>query len=258
MTFGHQHYPRDQYFRDFSLDVAPTDRVGAPLRNKHKAKLRGIFLCAVAAAGIWPFVAGDPSAHTLVESATSLLNLVVSNVRDIAERAAEDRGPTPAEASNATLATPPPLTELPRALQPSQNESASAAPDEETSTASLGAAYTETPEPAESAADQSPKRTHAIAAGLSPDLPNVLLTRLSEADLKNAAYAVKTALAKTPDDGTFSWPPKPSRQLALFEVRFVPGAADGCRRYIVMVTKDRWSSTSAALEKCGNAAPHAG
>jgi hypothetical protein len=94
--------------------------------------------------------------------------------------------------------------------------------------------------------------------GLGPDLPNVLLSRLSKADLENAGYAIKTALAKTQDDASFAWPKKPSRQQALFEIRFVEGAAPGCRRYVVTVTKERWSSTSAALEKCGSVRAGAG
>ncbi|HEX2840477.1 hypothetical protein [Hyphomicrobium sp.] len=251
MTPSHQHYPRDLYFETFTLDVEPTDRVGAPLRNRHKAKLRGIFLGAVAAAFIWPFVAGGQGTDTLIESATSLINFVVSNARDIALRAAQNSAPTPAPPPSASAASP----EFLQPLETAQTETTSPSASEEQTTASMGAAYSETPEPAEDAVEQSPKRAHAIAAGLSPDLPNVLLTRLSDSDLKNAAYAIKTALAKTPDDGTFSWPLTPTRQQALFEVRFVTGASEGCRRYIVSVTKDRWSSTSAALEKCGDAKP---
>ncbi len=61
---------------------------------------------------------------------------------------------------------------------------------------------------------------------------------LSATDLKNAGYAIKVALMpKTPDDASFVWPPKPSREQALFEVRFVAGASQGCRRYIVTVTE---------------------
>lgn len=251
MTPSHQHYPRDLYFETFTLDVEPTDRVGTPLRNRHKAKLRGIFLGAVATAFIWPFVAGGQGTDTLIESATSLFNFVVSNARDIAMRAAQNSAPTPAPPPSAPAASP----ELLQPLETAQTETTSLSAPEEQKTASMGAAYSDTPEPAETAPEQSPKRAHAIAAGLSPDLPNVLLTRLSDSDLKNAAYAIKTALAKTPDDGTFSWPLSPTPQQALFEVRFVSGAPDGCRRYVVAVTKDRWSSTSAALEKCGGTKP---
>lgn len=115
----------------------------------------------------------------------------------------------------------------------------------------VGTEYTESSEAAEESPDKKQKRTQAATAGLGPDLPNVLLSRLSKEDFKNAAYAIKTALAKTGDDAKFVWPSAPSRQQAVFEVRFVTGAAPGCRRYVVTVTKDRWSSTSAALERCG-------
>jgi hypothetical protein len=37
----------------------------------------------------------------------------------------------------------------------------------------------------------------------------------------------------------------------LFQVRFVAGAAPGCRRYVVTVTKDGWLTTALPMEKCG-------
>ena len=43
----------------------------------------------------------------------------------------------------------------------------------------------------------------------------------------------------------------------IFEVRFVPGAAEDCRRYVVTVTKDRWSTTAPPMEKCGVSTPAA-
>lgn len=257
MALRHQHYPRDLDFESLTLEVEPTDRVGAPLRNRYKARLRGIFLGVVILAGAWPFVAGDPGAHSLVGSATSLFDFVVSNARQIALRAAQERASVPADVSSASLPALPIEqnggTEFPGALAPIQDANPIAPVSEDSPTGSMGADYTETAEPVEEDPAQSPKRTHAIAAGLGPDLPNVLLTRLSDADLKNAGYAIKTALAKIPDNASFSWPPAPSRREALFQVRFVPGASQGCRRYIVTVTKDRWSSTSAALEKCEDA-----
>ena len=97
----------------------------------------------------------------------------------------------------------------------------------------------------------------AEAVGLNPDLSKSLLKRLTEADFRNAAIAIKTALAETAETAIFTWPAKPKPNLALFEVRFVPGAADNCRRYVVTVTKDRWSTTAPPMEKCGVSTPAA-
>jgi hypothetical protein len=101
-------------------------------------------------------------------------------------------------------------------------------------------------------ADESdPFRKRASAVGLHPDLSRVLLGRLSPTDYRNAGFAIRTALAKTPDDGVFVWPRQRKPELALFRVRFVPGAATDCRRYVVTIVKDRWSTTALPMEKCG-------
>ncbi len=95
----------------------------------------------------------------------------------------------------------------------------------------------------------------AEAVGLNPDLSRALLKRLTETDFRNAGIAIKTALAKTAEADVFNWPEKAKPNLALFEVRFVPGAAENCRRYVVTVTKDRWSTTAPPMEKCGIGRP---
>jgi hypothetical protein len=231
MILGHsQHWVETPYdtraldFEPLTLSVEPAERIGAPLANRYKARLRRVFFSAV------------------------LYGVVVSEAEEVLARAHQARPETPAsDAPERGAATPEAVPEL----TVTRDEQV-ASTDEPAATETMGAAYAEEAEPAADQ-DTSPKRKRAIEAGLGPDLPNVLLTRLSKADLENAAYAIKTALSKMPDDAAFSWPPKPSREDALFEIRFVQGAAEGCRRYIVTVTKDRWSSTSAALEACGRA-----
>ena len=106
----------------------------------------------------------------------------------------------------------------------------------------------------------SPRRTdryekQAEAVGLNPDLSKSLLKRLTDTDFRNAGIAIKTALAQTSEADVFTWPAKSKPSLALFEVRFVPGAAENCRRYVVTVTKDRWSTTAPPMEKCGLNSP---
>lgn len=264
MTLGHQQYwnespYHDEYYRDFDppmLNVEPDERVGPPLPNRKKARLRRMLMALVLAGGAWAAVA-NLGWDGMLATAKSLAEVVVTNARDIAARVDQERETASAAATGTLGSANPAATQIQQPevlpeLTPAQDEQAAPATEPQ-STEAMGEAYAEKAEPAEDDKDTAPKRKSAIEAGLSPDLPNVLLTRLSKADLKNAAYAIKTALAKTPDDASFAWPLKPSRQQALFEIRFVEGAADGCRRYIVTVTKDRWSSTSAALEKCGAA-----
>ena len=90
----------------------------------------------------------------------------------------------------------------------------------------------------------------AAGVGLHPDLSRVLLTRLSDADYRNAGIAIQKALAEASDDEVFVWPRQRKPELALFKVRFVPGAASSCRRYVVSVTKDGWLTTALPMEKC--------
>lgn len=90
----------------------------------------------------------------------------------------------------------------------------------------------------------------ASAAGLHPDLSHILLARLSPTDYRNAGIAIQTAIAETPDAGVFVWPRQRKPELALFQVRFVAGAATGCRRYVVEITKDGWLTTALPMEKC--------
>lgn len=96
-----------------------------------------------------------------------------------------------------------------------------------------------------------PYQKRAAAVGLHPDLSRVLLKRMTSSDYRNAGYAIENAVAKTADDGEFIWPRQRKPEEALFRVRFVRGAAPHCRRYVVTVTKDRWSTTAPPMEKCG-------
>ena len=96
-----------------------------------------------------------------------------------------------------------------------------------------------------------PYQKRALDAGLHPDLSQAVLSRLSDADYKNASTAISTALAETPDNGVLVWPKKAAAKRALFEVHFVRGAGSDCRRYVVTVTLERWSTTAPAMEKCG-------
>ncbi len=101
------------------------------------------------------------------------------------------------------------------------------------------------------AAPADPYRKRAEAAGLHPDLSHVLLARLTAADYKNAAFAIDKALKTVPDDGVFEWPRSRKNGSAVFNIHFVAGAGHDCRRYVVTVTKDRWTTTALPMERCG-------
>lgn len=253
-------------FETFGVSLEPDERIGPPMPDRRKSRLRSLLVVAILGGGVWAAIANGMVSESFVQeslmpAARSAFDQIMTKVQEIAARQEQAAAPPAATANAVEPSAPPdpaapsqPSSETPPllAVAPLQEEkSAPAAASEPVSTEALGEAYAEKAELAQEDADKAPKRKQAVAAGLSPDLPNVLLTRLSKTDFKNAEFAIKTALAKTADDERFSWPRKPSGQQALFEVRFVPGAAEGCRRYIVTVTKDRWTSTSAALEKCG-------
>lgn len=96
-----------------------------------------------------------------------------------------------------------------------------------------------------------PLRKRAEAAGLHPDLSRAVLSRLTPTDYRNAAYAIGKAIKTVPNNGEFIWPHQRKAGMALFTVHFVQGAGRDCRRYVVTVTKDRWTSTALPMEKCG-------
>jgi surface antigen len=100
-----------------------------------------------------------------------------------------------------------------------------------------------------------PYQKRAVAVGLHPDLSRAVLAKLSKDDYRNAATAIKRAFAEPPGAAAFVWPREVKGKLAQFEVRFVASASPECRRYVVSVIKDRWSTTAPAMEKCGADVP---
>lgn len=98
--------------------------------------------------------------------------------------------------------------------------------------------------------EKDPLKKRAADAGLHPDLSRALLTRLSSADYKNAKTAVGKAMSQPDNSAPVVWPADDKPKLARFEVRFVEGAPPTCRRYVVIVTKDRWATTAPPMEKC--------
>ena len=98
-----------------------------------------------------------------------------------------------------------------------------------------------------------PYQKRALAAGLHPDLSRVLLSRLSDTDYRNARVAITKALREVGNNATLVWPHQRVPKHALFKVHFVAGAAAHCRRYVVTITKDGWSTTAQPMERCAAA-----
>jgi len=96
-----------------------------------------------------------------------------------------------------------------------------------------------------------PLQKKAEAVGLHPELSRALLQSLSAVDFRNAAAAIKKAVAETPEGGALIWPEKAAKGDARFRVHFVPGNSPACRRYVVGVAKSGWTTTALPMERCG-------
>lgn len=246
------------------LDIEPGERIGAPVRRKRGRILRrGVLILSAFGAGFafyndpsiaarwWPVVseAAAPLIERVMQAASGASTLApvtkpeAPPAANASERksAALDASPAssaaapvePVPASAPTKVVEPPVTIA--ALPPAQAvEEVPATP---------------LPPPVVNRAD--PFQVKAAAVGLHPELSRVLLTRLTPADYQNAGIAIKNALAETPDSGIYVWPRQRKPELALFQVRFVQGAAPECRRYVVTVTKDGWLTTALPMERCG-------
>jgi hypothetical protein len=211
--------------------------------------LRGMLLAMLLGGG-WALI-GEPATWP---------EWLLGKVAAISAAMERSSGPPQQAASMATAARPviaepptkPAAIEAPPAiLQPPAPGKSPAPP----ATAALPPAATEE---AASAPLEPPSvdpadiyQVRAMAVGLHPGLSRVLLARLSPDDYRNADIAIQKAVAETPDSGVFVWPRQRKPELALFHVRFVPGAAPDCRRYVVTVTKDGWLTTALPMEKCG-------
>ena len=162
--------------------------------------------------------------------------------------------PSPAEPSSkpAAIEAPPAILQAPPSARPAATQSPAAPATAAVPPAAAGA-DDPAPGPLEppSIDPADIYQVRALAVGLHPGLSRVLLARLSPDDYRNAGIAIQKAVAETPDSGVLVWPRQRKPELALFHVRFVPGAAPDCRRYVVTVTKDGWLTTALPMEKCG-------
>ena len=252
--YAHEDYQYDE--------LLPGERVGPPLGRGHgKAVLRGIIILIVLGSG-WVLVDQQDALpkwlRTHIGAAWSSLEWrMPERVEPAASAALSTRpaarqliGPetvSPAPQSLAQNPTAALLDVPPRPMVTTVPPAAAAGVE-----AAPGAPL---PPPIVDPADPYQRRAEAV--GLHPELSRVLLERLSPTDYRNAGIAIQTAIAETPDNAVFVWPRQRKPEQALFRVRFVPGAAPGCRRYVVSVTKDGWLTTALPMEKCGTRAPPA-
>lgn len=230
--------------------LSPGERISPHVgRATPGGALRGLLLLVVVLGGGWAMI-GDRAAvqewaraitapSTTSPSEPAKLPILPESASALAPlpRSIE---PAP-EPRLAAIALPPP--------PPASPTKASASPPTTGAETDASAAPEPLPPPVADPAD--PYEVRALAAGLHPGLSRVLLTRMSDADYRNARVAIEKAIAETPNGSAFVWPRQRKPELALFRVSFVPGAAPNCRRYVVVVTKDGWSTTALPMERCG-------
>jgi hypothetical protein len=223
-----------------------------PSGGDGSSMLRAIVVIAVAIGGGWAFLHHQPDWQGWLQARLAAVSppasaiaptLPPANTEPTTQLTAASPPPAPLEPPAASEIADPPGAGTDAAGSPLTTGSIAPA-DEQPSAAPL-------PPPRLDHADRYQRR--AAAVGLHPELSRSLLARLSTTDYRNAEIAIQTAVAKTADDAVFVWPRQRKPELALFRVRFVPGAAPECRRYVVTVTKDGWSTTAPPMERCGSA-----
>lgn len=230
------------------------ERLGGPVRRRRRRTLlKLVVVVALAAGSAWAWL----NHQATIEAWSSAVMATAAPLIDriSAYRTTPEPAPVPQEtASLPPLETreAPAVTATPASAiaLPSPPEAKSAAePDDD----DAGKPVEKLPPVAADPSD--PLQVRALAAGLHPGLSRALLARLSDADFRNAETAIRRALAETPDRSVFEYPKKRSAELALFQVKFVRGVSADCRRYVVMITKDRWLTTAMPMEKCGLRTP---
>lgn len=229
------------------------DRAGSPLPRPRSKALRRSFL-VLALLGIGGATYQDPS---LWPRAWSLLAPAGAWLIEAAQ-SPPPKAPSSPPAATQTLApvpdaaprepVPPPRVAVPPDPAPAPSAEK---PPPPTDTRSAAEAARDAAITAMRPPTTDPHQKRAEAVGLHPDLSVALLKRLTDADFKAAASAIRKALADLGDDGALIWPEKPAPTAALFRVSFVQGAAPDCRRYIVAIAKDGWQTTALPVEKCG-------
>lgn len=247
-------FPMDYAHDDF----VPGERIGPPLVGAGgKALLRGAILLLLGGAA-WVMLS-DPATWPawMPRELASLPRWLESAQRSQSRPlTAVVRTRTEEPAKPTALDPPPPIASAAANQAPPPVVAAAKPEPAPLTTAALPSPAAAAPAPSPPLGPprvdpSDPYQTRAAEVGLHPELSRVLLERLSPTDYRNAGIAIQTALTETPDNAVFVWPRQRKPELALFRVRFVAGAAPGCRRYVVTVVKDGWLTTALPMEKCG-------
>jgi hypothetical protein len=219
--------------------------------------LRGLLLVVLLGGG-WALIGEPATWPEWLVGKVAAISAVMERNPDPSQPAASATAtvgrPPPAEPSSkpAAIEAPPAILQPPPSGKPAATQSPAPPATAAVPPAAAGA-DDPVPAPLEppSVDPADIYQVRALAVGLHPGLSRVLLARLSPDDYRNAGIAIQKAVAETPDTGVLVWPRQRKPELALFHVRFVPGAAPDCRRYVVTVTKDGWLTTAPPMEKCG-------
>lgn len=242
------------------LSLDPGERVGGPVARRRARILLPLLLIAAGAAGAWSW-------HAHRDDITQASSALAGLMRSPAP------GPEPLQhAAPATPEKPEALPELgpDKVLEPVHG--GDGLPAQEAAAQHLEQPAAADPPVEDKADDPEPAvdklppvkadpgdalQQRALAAGLHPGLSRALLERLTAADFRNAKHAVSSALAQRSETRIFMWPKQRESDLALFTVKFVAGAPRDCRRYVVVILKDRWQTTARPMERCGPLRNHA-
>lgn len=256
--------PYDEFDRYFDTELSAGERIGPQPPRRSRAFSRLVIVVLMAIAGGWAYL-GDPSVLTqwLPAEIASLLPSADRKPAMSADATASAIRPpepparlepakmSPIEAPAPSPPVPPPAeTASAPDTAPASADSAVMSATLQTETKAEDAAPPERlPPPVVDLSD--PYQRKATAVGLHPELSRALLEKLTPADYRNAGIAIKTALAETPDSEVYVWPRERKAGVAVFQVKFVPGAPSDCRRYVVAILRDGWQTTALPMERCG-------
>lgn len=244
----------DSYAANWEL--TPGERVCPPFApSRGRVTFRAVIALLVVLGGWWAMFAERGSWSDWLQIASAMMVSSGDAVPDIVEQpsdlaaAPQISGPSEEALEVPSAFSPPePATETNSEPAAIEVETIASAPSDEEIAADEPASE---PLPPPTADPDDPYQARALAVGLHPGLSRVLLTQLTDTDYRNAGIAIRIAIAETPDSDAFTYPRQRKPELALFRVHFVRGAAPGCRRYVVTVTKNGWSTTALPMEKCG-------
>jgi hypothetical protein len=257
----HTAYDADDFYES-EFELSAGERIGGPASRTNDMLAWCAAIAIVVGSG-WIMLHDDGALLARFPELTARVSDVISqSVGASASSTSPNEGAStgapyassPAEPPQAQAA-PPPLPVATSVSEPpaiksenpptTKSESVEASTDGGTEDAAAPSAKNVSTPP------RDPYQARAEAAGLNPDISHALLKRFSSTDFRNARIAIERAVAKTPDNGVFIWPRQRKPGEALFKVHFVEGAGPDCRRYVVSVTMNNWTTTALPMEKCG-------